>query len=447
MALLDTNGGELGEPWLDHVMYEESFWTTRKGSDADDTSVVSDTRVSSALASSVVLISTSIGTGLLAMPFVFWLLGAVPGALLLCGFATLSAFCSYLLCECCEWSRVYSYEEIVVEAFGQKGACVMESVVIWLLFGAMTSVLVVTGDVLILIADVAAPKWFCQRTALLALFVCIVILPLSSVRSLTALRNSNTVAITCTVIVGILLMSHGADREGLEAIGAWPCDSNVLSMLPAVPIMMLSLGCQVQVPPVYGDLDQRSLPRMTLVLVAVGVACFLIYLSVALFGLAAISGLNNDGSPVPGNALDAFSSRDKSAFAMRAFMGLAMTMVYPLLCVPCRSTVDHLFFGGGGRSKRSTRANVRHTVETLAIVCFTFALATAEQNFAKIFGFTGATAGTLICYVLPLTSYLCIRTRQSDHDRENTRVTAACCIVLLVVLFPLSCVITVKVLC
>ena len=76
---------------------------------------------------------------------------------------------SVRLCTCCDWSEKKSYEELAIAAFGSWGsvtgavtvgadfaaglpdACrhgaevIMELMVVWLLLGAMTSLLVVAG--------------------------------------------------------------------------------------------------------------------------------------------------------------------------------------------------------------------------------------------------------------------------------------------------------------
>lgn len=171
-------------------------------------------------------------------------------------------------------------------------------------------------------------------------------------------------------------------------------------------------------------------------LAGVGVACFCIYGSVGVFGLMALAHLGLGGSyEVPGNLLDAFPSRDSVALGMRAIMAVAIFLVYPLLCVPCRSTLDHLLFGGGSASQD---ARLRHGIETIAIVGVTFALAVTVDDLAKVNGVTGATAGALICYMLPLVCFLRLRRKQPPEEQRATRVSAALCAATLACVVPLS---------
>merc|ERR1711865_756557 len=102
---------------------------------------------------------------------------------------------------------------------------------------------------------------------------------------------------------------------------------------------------------------------MTMVLSSAGLCCYSIYIGVAVFGIIAVHGCIDGGAftvAIQGNVLDNFPSSDKYALAMRLIMGVTLTLVYPMLCLPCRSTIDHLIFGG-----TTEGSPVRHAIETL----------------------------------------------------------------------------------
>eukprot|EP00929_Paragymnodinium_shiwhaense_P087689 TRINITY_DN47831_c0_g2_i2.p1 TRINITY_DN47831_c0_g2~~TRINITY_DN47831_c0_g2_i2.p1 ORF type:complete len:218 (-),score=46.52 TRINITY_DN47831_c0_g2_i2:167-820(-) len=138
--------------------HEESYWTTRTASKSDNN--LADMGVASmpvecaadgqsSLTGSITsLIATCIGTGVLALPFAFEAAGPGLGGIILLVSVLLSGLSSHLLVKCCDWVGVFSYEEIMIAAFGRCGSVLMETTVLWLLLGAMTSLLVVTGDAL-----------------------------------------------------------------------------------------------------------------------------------------------------------------------------------------------------------------------------------------------------------------------------------------------------------
>jgi len=205
----------------------------------------------------------------------------------------------------------------------------------------------------------------------------------------------------------------------------------LFGLLRATPIIMLSLGCQVQVPSVYADLEQRDLPRMGTAIAVAMTTCVAIYSVVALSGLSIAA---SHSASVPGNVLDLFAPDDTLGLAMRATMSVAVTLVYPMLCLPCRSTLDHLIFGGEASFAGSAW---RHSVETVAVVCSTLVLSNVESNLATVFGFTGATAGAIICYVLPLLFYLRLRDQQPDAVKAGSKASAGFCYLALCCVIPL----------
>eukprot|EP00930_Biecheleria_cincta_P047335 TRINITY_DN32793_c0_g1_i1.p1 TRINITY_DN32793_c0_g1~~TRINITY_DN32793_c0_g1_i1.p1 ORF type:complete len:194 (-),score=22.91 TRINITY_DN32793_c0_g1_i1:75-593(-) len=160
--------------------------------------------------------------------------------------------------------------------------------------------------------------------------------------------------------------------------------------------------------------------------------CIAIYTVVAISGVIIAS--HGTSAEVPGNVLNLFAPNDKLGLAMRAAISVAVTLVYPMLCLPCRSTLDHLLFGGGAMASKAT---LRHNLETVAVVSLTLLLATLESDLSKVFGFTGSTAGAIICYLLPLTVYMRLRAQQTAAIVQATQRTAVLCRVTLLGLTPL----------
>lgn len=166
----------------------------------------------------------------------------------------------------------------MVVTFGAVGSIAMEAAILWLLIGAMTSILVVTGDTLDFVSEEISGPWRLGRAGLTALVVAVLILPLSLSQRYVALRYSNAIAVSCTVGVATILMTKGAlITGGLSTLQTWPLIGSFAGILRAVPIIMFSVGCQVQVPSVYKDLEGRSLTHMRLTLTGVGITVCVIY--------------------------------------------------------------------------------------------------------------------------------------------------------------------------
>lgn len=267
--------------------------------------------------------------------------------------------------------------------------------------------------------------------------VLVVALPLSSMQTSNSLRYSNGIAVACTMLVGCMLIARGLTcrAESPHVLVHRPALNFSVQTLQVVPIIMLSLGCQVQVPGVYGELKCRNLRRMTTVLASSGLCCVGIYVGVAVFGIIAVDGCGVGSGRVDGNVLDSFPESDRYALAMRLIMAMTLTLVYPMLCLPCRSTIDHLLFGGGGST--CAGSSLRHAVETMFIICSTLFFSSVDHSLASVFSFTGATGGALICYLLPPVVFLQLRHTQSLSVQFCTRWRALFCYATLVCTVPL----------
>jgi len=332
----------------------------------------------------------------------------------------------------------------MVSAFGRCGALLVEAAVILLLVGAMTSILAVAGDSFASMAKlVGMTNSSSSRTLLIIADLVLVALPLSWMQNSSSLAVTNAIAVCCTVLVGMMLMVRGfANSSWKTSLLEQPTFRFEATTFKAVPIIMFSLGCQVQVPCVYGALHGREIRTMTHALAGAGGWCFSLYTGVAVFGILAASAVRGDHFPIPGNILESFHHHDRLALSMRVIMSCAVTLVYPMLCLPCRSTLDHLVFGGGERHRRdSWKSQVRHGVETLTILGTTLFFSALEHDLATVFGLTGATAGALICYVLPPVCFLQLRWKQPASVRGETYLMAILCVLSLTFILPLTAVI------
>merc|ERR1712136_592532 len=371
------------------------------------------------LTSSLSLISTSMGTGILALPFALAASGTVRGIVLLMAFAMVSGLSSYVYCQCCDWAKIYTYEGVVAAALGRRGAMGLEVAVVWLLLGAMTSLLVVSGDTLEFAVNLLLSNLYGEgsllpggRPLIVASALCCVMIPLSWRRSTHALRFANGTAIACVLFISLTLTGRGILLDGTYHGHQRKLVVNG-TFLNAVPIIMLSYGCQVQVPQVYSELKQRSLSRMRMVFFNVGACCFAFYAVVGIMGIASVGGPLVADTPqvgvsahdvlVPGNVLSGLDEK---------------------------------------RPPSQWAKLVRHAVETFGIAGLAFFFACSGADLAHVFGFTGATAGAVICYILPPVCFLKLRKMQPEEDQAVSTVLSKACVLIICVVVPLSVLLT-----
>eukprot|EP00928_Gymnodinium_smaydae_P054316 TRINITY_DN38116_c0_g1_i1.p1 TRINITY_DN38116_c0_g1~~TRINITY_DN38116_c0_g1_i1.p1 ORF type:complete len:485 (+),score=65.75 TRINITY_DN38116_c0_g1_i1:62-1456(+) len=393
------------------ALYDESFWTVRAPGEGDACEVkLLQASQGSVLTSSLTLILTSVGSGVFALPFAFSCAGIGFGSLIITGVALLSYLSADALSSCAEATRCFSYEEIAVAAWGSAGSLFVEVVVLEVLGGAMAAVMTLITDALPAIVKLCWPDGsLADETfyvnVLQVIIFCGVLLPLSCAKSMYALRYSNAIAVVCNfTVIGYVTLSGALWISGGGGLLAYrnAFSLDYFQVLQSVPILMLSFGMHVQAPAVYGELQGRSVAKFRNVLSVQTITCLVIYLCIGIFGIR----LFGPTEPVPGDVLLGFRSDSQVALMMRAAVGMTCIAVFPLLSMPCRSTLDHLLFSGGNQA--SPNAHLRHALEASAIVLSVFVVSHSVANLGKVTAITGATGGALLCFVFPFLFYLSI---------------------------------------
>jgi len=363
--------------------------------------------------SAITLILTSIGSGIFALPYAFSLAGAGCGTVLAGVIGALSLSSAYALARCCQSTGCFTYEDVAVAAWGPRGAVLMELLILVLLLGAMAAIITVIGDALPAFGALLLPElldWEAQRKRVLVVLLIFVLMPLSCVKTMTSLRHSNTIGVTCNFVVAAFVTINGAVQvtNGGGLLAHRPAFTDVLGGAQAVPILMLSYCMHVQVPPVFGELKERTVKKFSWALVLQWLTCTAVYVMVGIFGLR----LFHPEEPVPGDVLLGFGPHGWMVLLMRSMVGLSATFVFPLLSLPCRSTVDHLLFrqpAGPAASKSSSSlwfSDWRQKLQAIGVVLVAGLGACSASSLAKITAITGATGGALLCYVMPCSFFL-----------------------------------------
>lgn len=384
-------------------------------------------------ASTLTLVLTSVGSGVFALPFAFSHTGAGCGAVLATVMAALSWLSGYAMCRCSHETERFSYEEIVVAAWGRGGAFFMELMIIIVLLGAMTAMVTLIIDALPAAAQLVLPwinfddlEAYC-KTSSASVVLAFVLLPLSCVRSMSSLKHSNTVAVVCVLSVVAFVAIRGAQQitDGGGLLAFRPAFTGADRSLQALPILMLSYCMHVQAPAVYGEMERRSVPRFAAALGMQTTICLVVYLSIGVFGLR----LFGPDEPVPGDVLLGLEPGSQTVLAMRAIVGLSCIFVFPLLSLPCRSTIDHLLFAGGNAAAEGAR--MRHTAVAAVLVAVVLLGAKVASNLGKVTAITGATGGALLCYVIPFMLFLKLCTPKAGSERWIFSFGLACAIVFM----------------
>jgi len=326
---------------------------------------------------------SAIGGGVLAFPYAYSQTGLASGIIVTLMILPIVLYSEYVITACAETLGSSNYVETVTRMFNPTVGRFCDFIVWVSLMGAAMAYISLIGDMGNELTG------YDERLIMLCAG-CLIVFPcfLKKTAHVGWISGLGLAPIVVLLFVIWVRSFQNVVDGSVSGVDQFKWDSNYLS---AFPLFVFAYQCHPQLPPIYHELQDKTVAKMTNIIYGAMFVESFVYISIGALGYVSF------GSNTDSNIIDNYSDDDIPMIVVRCTM-----IAHFLFAIPINFVTSRIYFYQFvGITKEDRDIPWVHTSTTLGLFGTVVLLAILAPGASVFFSLTGSTTGVVIVFVFP----------------------------------------------
>ncbi|KAI9364588.1 transmembrane amino acid transporter protein-domain-containing protein [Pilaira anomala] len=346
------------------------------------------------------LVNSTVGAGIIGLPFAIYLAGFWTAIGLSIFVALISQLGLHMLVVSGQRAGAYKYAVLMEYVLGKTGFYFLNFLILVQASGACVSYFILIGDTIPVLLQLYFPQYtaFTDRSLVITLIAIFLVFPLNLSRSIGAVASWSVLSVLCLpLIVLTLLIRAPAYAKSHES----PLEWEGPDIFGALGILAFAFACSHVCFSVFLSQKDQTIKSWTITTTLASIMSWSVSISFAVIGYLSF------GRDVQPNLFLNFPDDDLVVNIGRFALGFSMILTIPMGFYPTREAVQKLL---GFETATRQPNNVQHYSVTVVLFTLITILGITVRSLGKVYALIGGFAATFLAYILP--GIACLVTRR-----------------------------------
>ncbi|KAI9487551.1 MAG: transmembrane amino acid transporter protein-domain-containing protein [Benjaminiella poitrasii] len=353
------------------------------------------------------LVNSTVGAGIIGLPFAIYLAGFWTAIVLSIIVAAISQLGLHMLVVSGKRAGAYKFAVLMEYVFGRSGYYFLNFLILVQASGACVSYFILIGDTIPVLLQLYFPQYksMTERSFVISFIAIFFVFPLNLSRSIGAVARWSILSVLCLPLILVtLLVRAPAYAKSHEA----PLEWKGPDIFGALGILAFAFACSHVCFSVFLSLKEQTVKSWSITTTLASIMSWFVSISFALIGYLSF------GKDVQPNLFLNFPDDDLMVNIGRFALGFSMILTIPMGFYPTREAVQKIL---GFETAICQPSNSQHYVVTVVLFTVLTVLGIVVRSLGKVYALIGGFAATSLAYILP--AIACLVTRRYPAVSDN----------------------------